>query len=295
MRQAKTKSRLNRVGVFDIVIYVIVIITMAITLYPFLNAIAISMSSERAFIVNPYMIFPRDLFWGGYDAILKNPLLYSSYINTIIVAAAGTAIGMTITLLTAFVLSRREFKLRKALSIYMITTMYFSGGMIPMFITIRNLGLYDTLWALILPSCVSVYNTILMTNFLKTDTLYTLQESATVDGASDPRILVHIIIPVSMPSIATIALFYMVGHWNSYFNALLYTRSQKLWTLQLLLREIVLADNVNLNPTVDLINQVTVMNIKTASLVVAILPILCVYPFLQKYFVKGVMMGAVKG
>jgi len=241
------------------------------------------------------MSFPKDFFWGGYEAILNNPLLYSSYTNTIIVAVAATALGMFITLLTAFVLSRREFKLRKALSIYMLTTMYFSGGMIPMFITIRNLGMYDTLWALILPSSVSVYNTILMTNFLKTDTLYTLQESATVDGASDPRILLHIILPVSTPSIATIALFYMVSHWNSYFNALLYTRSQDLWTLQLMLREIVLADNVNLNPTVDLINQVTVMNIKTASLVVAILPILCVYPFLQKYFVKGVMMGAVKG
>ena len=167
--------------------------------------------------------------------------------------------------------------------------------MIPSFILIKSLGMYNSLTSLIIPGCIAAFYIILLMNYFREDTVYSLIESAKIDGASEPAILSRIVLPVSKPSIATILLFYMVGHWNAFFSAVLYISSRKKWPLQLFLREMITSVNVGAAQDATMIDYISPANIRTAALVVTIVPILLVYPFLQKYFVKGVMLGAVKG
>lgn len=278
------------------IIHFIIILIVVITLFPFFNVAAISLSSDKAVRLQPFMIFPRDVNVEAYRVILTHKQLFSAYRNTILVATLGTALGILITMMAAYALSRPDFPLKKHLMIYFVITMYISGGMVPGFMLVCNLKLYDTLWALIIPGCMSVYNLILMKNFFQSDEIHTLSEAAKVDGGNDPIILFRIVIPASLASVSTIALFYLVGHWNSFMNAVLYTRSNENWTLQLLLREIILAAEVQMMDGYDIqVDTVPFMNVKCATMLVAVLPVLFVYPFIQKYFVKGVMIGAVKG
>ncbi len=298
----KNGTKIARTG-SDILISLIsygVVIAFSITvLYPVLNIIAVSMSSYNTFSRNPMMIFPTELDFKAYQAAFASRLLMGSYLNTINITLFGTILTLIITILTAYPLSRPQLRLKPLFNTLLIITMMFSGGIIPAFLLIRTLGLIDKLPSLYLPSILSAFNVILMTNFFKAlpDSLI---EAAMVDGANEPFILSRIVVPLSMPVIATITLFAAVGFWNNYFSAVLYIRRQENWPLQLVLREIITAANTaalaaggnlaEINTT-----QIPMDQLRYASLIVVMLPIMCIYPFLQRYFASGVMLGAVKG
>lgn len=275
---------------------VLVLVLLAvITLYPFLNVIATSLSDYSAYVRNPTMFIPQNINLVAYRTILRAPLLYSSYRNTILVTLIGTSLNIVLTVLMAYPLSKPFLRGNRPIMGLVVFTMLFNGGMIPNYMLIRNLGLIDTLAALYLPGAISAYNMILMKNFFAAIP-ESLEESARIDGASDIRILRSIIIPLSLPSIASIGLFYAVGNWNIFFRAIMYTTKREMWTLQLLLREMILESDSTITPdTAEVGAMVYTQTLKTAAIVVTVLPILTVYPFLQKYFVKGVMIGAVKG
>lgn len=293
------KRRLGNSAFFDALIYIVLALVAACMLYPFLNVIAVSISDYSSYLENPMRILPGKINMGAFKYVFSSSLILSSYRNTIIITVLGTLISLIITILTAYPLSKEELKGKSIFMNLLIFSMMFSGGIIPSFYLIRSLGLLDTLWALILPSVISAYNIILMKNYFNSIPK-SLEEAAKIDGASDLYVLWKIVVPLSTPIIATISLFVCVGYWNSYFNAVLYIRDQGKWTLQLLLREIIMTANTQLlnaggNFAEVSSDTIPPQTIKYASLIVVILPILCVYPFLQKYFVKGIMMGAVKG
>lgn len=277
----------------DVIIYALLTLVSVTMIYPLINILSVSISSSNAYANNPLMVLPREITLTSYRWVLTHHLIISSYINTIIVTFAGTLLSLFLSATLAFPLSVPDLKGKRFIMPVIIFTMFFSGGMIPNFYLVRSLGWIDKLVALIIPGSLSVYNMILMKNNFE-GIPASLKESAYIDGASDLTIFVRIVLPLSKPIIATILLFYAVGRWNSFFNAVIYIRSRDNWTLQLLLREIVTSTESLLNDSTD-IASIPSQSIKNAVIVVAILPIMCVYPFLQRYFVKGVMIGAVKG
>jgi len=222
-----------------------------------------------------------------------------SYLNTIIITLSGTSLVLVLTTLTAYPLSRPELRGKPAFMTYIIFTMMFNGGLIPNFLLIRALGMHDTLFALFVPGALGGFNIILMINFFR-NIPASLIEAARIDGAGEMVVLFKIVLPLSTAIIATIALFSSVGLWNNFFSAVIYIRSQELWPVQLVLREIIMAANMAIlqadgNFAEVNLRALPAVSIRYAALIVTMLPIMCVYPFLQKYFVKGVMIGAVKG
>lgn len=282
---------------FDRINYIILTVIAIIMLYPFVNVIAISISSYTSYIQHPFMIFPTEFSLEGFKYVFKNGLILSSYKNTIVITIVSTSLSLIFITLTAYPLSKKHLRGRKIFMNLLIFTMLFNGGLIPNFNLIKSLGWIDKLWALIIPGVLGAYNVILMKSFFE-NLPESLEEAAKIDGASDVTVFTKIVLPLSTPIIATIALFVAVGHWNSFFNAVIYIRSPKNWTLQLVLREILMSANNQLLASGGdsaNVNQVPVETLRYATLVVAVIPIMCVYPFLQKYFVKGVTLGAVKG
>lgn len=284
--------------VFDICNVVFMLFMIVITLYPFYYVVICSISDSNMIIGDKgLMLWPKGFSLTAYEMVLKNPNILSGYKNTIVLVIFGTFINVLMTSIGAFILSRKKFAIKRPLTILIIFTMYFSGGMIPGYLlTYKVLHLGDMLWALILPGAISTYNLIIMrTNFMAIPD--SLEESAKIDGANDIIILFRIILPLSLPILAVMTLFYGVGHWNSWFNAMLFIRTRTKYPLQLVLREILL-----LNSTESMMGDTASADkfnigesIKYATIIVATVPILVVYPFIQKYFVKGMMIGAVKG
>ena len=244
------------------------------------------------------MLLPKGFSLSAYASVLSNPSIFTGYRNTLFIVIVGTAINLVMTSMSAFLLTRRNFAIKNFMAMMMLFTMYFSGGMIPTYLLVgKYLGMQNSFWSVLLPGAVNVYNMIVMrTNFASIPA--SLEESATIDGADEFTVFVRIILPLSKSIIAVMILFYGVGHWNSWFNAMLYLRERRLYPLQLVLREILL-----LNSTESMMSNVAsggdkysiAEGIKYATIVVATVPILCVYPVIQKYFVSGVMIGAVKG
>jgi len=285
--------------VFDVLVYVIMGVVAVSMLYPFLNVIAVSFSDYTAFLENPMRIIPGNFTTRAFMYVFSNTLILSSYRNTVVTTAVGTVLSLVLVVITAYPLSRRGLKGKAFFMNLIIFTMLFSGGLIPEFYLVRSLGLIDRLWALILPPLLSAYNVVLVKSFFES-LPESLQEAARIDGANDLYVLTRVVVPLSTPILATIALFVAVSYWNSFFLAVVYTRSQSRWTLQLLLRELIMAANTAfLSVGADLaeisLESLPRETIKYATLIVVVLPILCVYPFLQRYFVKGIMIGAVKG
>jgi len=280
---------------FDIVNYIILTILGIVTLYPLLNVLAISLSTYTAYVESPLMVFPTKIDFEAYIRILSNPLILSSYNNTIFVTVVGTVVNVIMTVLTAYPLAKAKVRGVRVFMFFIMFTMLFNGGLIPTFLVVKNLHLVNTLWALILPTAISTYNFVIVLNFFESIP-DSLEESAKIDGAGHLRILFSIIVPLSTPVLATIALFYGVGNWNRFFDAVIYINDRSKWTLSLLLREIITENSDVLN-ALDPMNAVTVYpkTVQSATIVVTILPIICAYPFLQKYFIKGIMAGAVKG
>lgn len=291
------KNRLNHFTIVDGLIYLFVTLFAVVTVYPFLNVIATSLSPFSEYLNHPLMIFPRKITIETYSMILKSGKIPQAYFNTIVVTVLHSVIGIVLTILTAYPLSRKGLHGRKYFMLYLLITMLFNGGIIPNFILIRNLGLYNSLWALIIPGCLGAWGVFIMQNFIA-GIPDSMRESAFLDGAGEIRILFNIVLPLIGPAIAYLVLTSAVGTWNSFFGALIYLRDRDKWPLQLYLREILLAGNAAMD-TQEAAAETEIyfsyFNIKTANIVITILPIICVYPFLQKYFVKGVMIGAVKG
>lgn len=278
---------------FDAIVYSIITIISLCMLFPFINVIAVSMSDYSAYLKNPLMLWPKDLDWGAYNYVFTHPLLASSYKNTVIVTAVAVVLSLFITVITAYPLSKPDFRGKTIIINLLIFTMLFNGGLIPNYYLIRSMGLIDSLWALILPGLLGAFNVILMKNFMESIP-QSLEEAAKMDGASELYVLFKIVLPLSTPILATLGLFTAVGHWNSFFNAVIYIRDNHKWTLQLLLREIIMSASL-VDNQLEAQKYVMPETIKYASLIVVMLPIMCIYPFLQKYFVKGIMIGAVKG
>ncbi len=278
-------------NVFNIIFMAFMIV---ITLYPFWYCITCSLSKDIVGNTATLMLWPKGFSLAAYVSVFKNPIILTGYKVTIFVVIVGTVFNLIMTTIAAFLLTRKDFAIKGFLTWMMLITMYFSGGMIPTYIIyVQVLGLQDSLLALILPGAVSVYNMIVMrTNFQGIPS--SLEESVKVDGGNDMHVLWHIIIPLSKAVMSVMVLFYGVAHWNSWFNALLYIKSEDKIPLQLALRSILIQEQ--LNTGADASDQMGLAeNIKFATILVATVPILLVYPFIQKYFVKGVMIGAVKG
>lgn len=282
-------------NVFNIIFMLCMIV---ITLYPLLYVVFASLSDSNELMKHSGLLLkPVGFSWAAYKAVFLNPNILQGYKNTIIVLISSVAVSMFLTCLAAYVLSRKNVLFNGVITFIIMFTMFFSGGMIPTYLLVNNLGLTNTYWALILPGAISTYNMIIMrTGFAAIPE--SLEESAKIDGANHFTILFKIVIPLAKPTMAVIVLYYAVACWNSWFNAMIYLQKRRdLQPLQLILRGI-LIENDTSNMQDGNVGQDTesiAESIKYAVIVVATLPILAIYPFLQKYFIKGIMIGAVKG
>ncbi len=266
------------------------------TLYPLIYVFSMSISAQEYVLRQEVWFLPKGFSLASYKLVFENQQIWTAYRNTLWYTTVGTIVNVLLTLLGAYALSRRQFFVRRQLSFLITFTMFFTGGMIPLFILINNIGLYDTRWAMILPTAVGAWYLIIAQSFFAS-LPESLEESAKLDGANDFVVFLRIALPVSKPIIAVLILYYAVGHWNSYFNAMLYLPSVDLQPLQMYLMKILTQASTELagNMSAGIERDNIVEQLKYAAIIVAVLPVLCVYPFLQKYFVKGVMVGAVKG
>ncbi|WP_238650613.1 carbohydrate ABC transporter permease [Paenibacillus piscarius] len=282
---------------FDSLNVLLMVLLIIITLYPLWHVLNASLSdSNRLMAHSGLLLLPDGFNLDSYKLVLSNPSILSGYRNTLVIVVLGTALNLLFTILGAYTLSRKSFMLRNPIMLAIVFTMFFNGGIIPTYLLINNtLHLGDNLLALIVPGLVSSYNLIIMRTAFQ-GISESLLESARIDGAGELRILWRIVVPLSMPVIAVMILFYGVGHWNSWFSAILYIRDRDLYPLQLVLREILIQNSTDSMTTSAAMGDKEAIgeSVKYATVMVATLPILFIYPFLQKYFVKGVMIGAIK-
>lgn len=283
--------------IFDGFNYIFLTLLMFITLYPLLYVLFASFSeSSRLSMFTGALWRPLGFSTAAYEAVFQYKAIWSGYKNTLFLVIVGTGLNLVFTTVAAYVLSRKSFLWRKPITLMIIFTMFFNGGLIPTYLLVKSIGLLNSLWACILPGLVATWNFMIMRTYF-VGIPDSLEESAKLDGANDIIILFRIMLPLCGPIIAVMVLFYGVAHWNQWFNAMIYLQSPGKFPLQLILREILLANNTDslMGNTMDVNKQQIAETIQYASIIVSTLPILCVYPFLQKYFVKGVMIGAVKG
>ncbi|MFE5324018.1 carbohydrate ABC transporter permease [Paenibacillus sp. NPDC056579] len=283
----------------ELVIYAVLAIVTITVLYPLIFVAVASLSSPERVMNGEVWLWPKGLTFVGYERIFDNKEILTGYMNTILYTLVGTAINLVMTVAAAYPLSRRDFYGRNVFTALILFTMFFSGGMIPTYLLIKKLGMLNTFWALVIPSALSVWNILIMRTFFQSSIPWEIQESASIDGCSNMQTLVRIVLPLSAPIIAVMVLFYSVGHWNAYFNALLYLTDRAKYPLQLILREILvqgqMQEMVDVSDTSLAKSVMDAEAIKYAAVIVANLPVLVLYPFLQKYFVKGIMVGAIKG
>ncbi len=280
--------------IFTIINTVFMLIVLVITLYPFWYIAVASVSSIDHIIGNTFLLWPNGLRWDAYQQVFRNDMIPTAYVNTLFVTVAGTALSMLLSILGAYVLSIRNLPGRTALTFFVVFTMLFGGGMIPYYLIVNYTGLIDTIWSLFVPCCVSAYNVILLRNFFQ-NVPEGLYEAAMIDGVRPTGYLFRILLPLSTAALATVTLFYAVGYWNDYFTSILFIRNRDLWPMQRILREALLTAQFNTMMYDDARHTQPPETIKNAMIVIAVVPILCVYPFVQKYFVKGIMVGSMKG
>lgn len=268
-----------------------------ITIYPLLYVFYASLSVPSQFMAHKgVLLYPLGFELDSYIKVFQNPMIIKGYMNTIIVLVSGLVVNIILTSIAAYFLSRKNVKLQSFIMKMIVFTMFFSGGLIPLFHTVKDLGLYNTYGALVFPVAINTFNLIIMrTSFLAIPD--SLEESAKLDGAGHYRILISIMIPLAKATIAVITLYYAVQHWNSWFHASIFLRNRELYPLQLILREILIQnDTSSMMQGVDTIDRESIgETVKYAVIIVATLPVLMVYPFLQRYFVKGALIGSVKG
>ena len=292
LRETKTDRAFN---VFN---YVFLAIVALLVIYPLIFVLSASLSNPQYVISGDMWLWPKEFTLEAYEKVFKNEDIINGFINTLKYTVFGTILNVVMTILAAYPLSRRDLKGRGFIMAFIVFTIFFSGGLIPTYLLIRDLGMLDTFWVMIIPNAVAVWNIIIMRTFFQSIP-HELEESAMIDGAGNFRILWSIVLPLSFPVIAVMVLFYSVGHWNSYFQALIYLQDQEKFPLQLILRQILIQGQTDdmIKGTTEsfLAQQLSVEGLKYAVLIVANLPMLMLYPFLQRYFVKGVMIGSLKG
>ncbi|MDQ0897852.1 putative aldouronate transport system permease protein [Paenibacillus sp. V4I7] len=280
-------------------IYMLLTVVLIIVLFPLIFIISSSFSSPQAVVSGKVWLFPVDFTLEGYKAVFRNPQIVSGYSNSLFYAVAGTAVNVALTVMLAYPLARKTFYGRNFIMVLLVITMMFDGGLIPFYLVVKNLHMLDTRWAMILPGAMAVFQVIVARTFFQTTIPDEIAEAAELDGCSDIRFITSIVIPLSKPILAVLTLMYAVGHWNAYFDALIFLKSPNLFPLQIVLRNILILNTID--PTmVSKVDQMLAQQglkdlLKYSLIVVASAPVLIIYPFVQKHFVKGVMIGSLKG
>lgn len=286
---------------FEMVNYVLLALIALVVLYPLIYIVSCSFSEPSAVTAGEVWLLPVRFSTLGYETAFKHPDIVPSFINSIVITVLGTAVSVAVTLMFAYPLSRRQLYGRGPIMALLAFTMLFSGGLIPTFLLVRSLGMYNTYWALILPGAVSAYNVVVARTYFQTTIPEELHEAGELDGCSDIRFMVRIALPLAAPIIAVLVMFSAVGYWNSYFSALIYLKDKNLFPLQIVLRQMLIQNNSNdLNNLMIDAEQLARQQglselLKYSLIVIASAPMLAIYPFVQKHFVKGVMIGALKG
>ncbi|QJC53935.1 carbohydrate ABC transporter permease [Paenibacillus albicereus] len=301
--QAIRESRGDRI--FLAVNYVYLLIALVIVAYPVLYMLSASISSPQAVGSGEMWLFPKGITFEGYERVFQDNRIWSGYANTILYTVAGTLVSLAVTLPAAYALARRDFVGRNFFMAMFMVTMFFGGGLVPSYLLVKDLGMINTIWAIILPGAASIYNIIVTRTFFMSTIPRELEEAAQIDGASTTRLFLTVVLPLSMPIVAVMALFYGVGQWNSYFSALIYLNDETKYPLQIILRQILVLQEMSAQTGGGMIDASTAsaLNnkaeiaalVKYAVIIVATLPVIVIYPFLQRYFVQGVMIGSVKG
>lgn len=291
------RKKNKRVTGFDIGLYTIFGILGLLTLYPFYYVLIVSFANTQASATYSPYLYPHVFDLTGYKMIIGDIYFFKSLMTTLFVTAVGTSLNMVISVMTAYVLSRKQLLGRKQLIVLITFTMLFSGGLIPTYLVVSNLGLTNSIWAMIFPGMISTYYVIIMKNYFS-GLPQSLEDAAKIDGANDLKVLYKIYLPISKPFMATFALFYAVERWNEWWNAYLYISDKNIKPLQIYLRDILVNFSNQLSTQAQSVvnsqGKVYVQSVQMATIVITMLPIMCLYPFLQKYFVKGVMIGAIK-
>lgn len=286
-------------AIFTAVNYIMAFTIFIIILYPLIYVTSASFSNPRAVISGRVWLFPVEPTLIGYKTIFENPHIITGYGNSLFYTVFGTLINVFMTVLAAYPLSRKEFKAKNIVTGLFVFTMLFSGGLIPTYLLVRNLHMVDTRLALMIPNAMAIWNVVIARTYFQTSIPEQLHESAEIDGCSEFKFMLSILLPLSGPIIAVTALYYAVGHWNSYFDALIYLKTQKLYPLQIILREILILNTMSVEMTMsadELLRRQGLQDlVKYSLIIVACIPILLLYPFIQKYFIKGVMIGSLKG
>lgn len=296
----KKKKGFMKPNAFDVMNYFIMLLFMLTIIFPFWDMIIRSLSDVKYSSSLNMLLIPKEITFSAYEYVLSDDSILSAYTVTIARTLIGTFSSLIVVFLAAFPLSKRDLPARNSLTLFYLIPMFFSGGLIPSYLINRSLGLVDSFWVYILPGCVGIYNVILARNYLMSLDA-SLEESAFIDGAGYIRVLFSIVLPVCKPIAATLALWIAVSHWNAWFDCMIYIRTPKLEVVQMLLRRMQdltqyqteeMQEFMAMNPQLA---HVTSSSVRMATTIVTLLPILCVYPFIQKYFVKGIMVGSLKG
>ncbi|QUI22123.1 carbohydrate ABC transporter permease [Vallitalea pronyensis] len=284
--------------IFDAVKIITLTLALLLVLYPLYFIVIASISDAAAVNTGKVWLLPKGINFEGYRRIIQDEMIWVGYRNTMIYTVVGTALNLVLTLLLAYPLSRDDFKAGKYVMIFLLITMYFHGGLIPKYLIIKQLNLIDHWLVMVLVNAINVFNVIIARTFLRSNIPKSLYEAAIIDGCTHAKFLVRVVIPLSKPILAVLLLYYGVAHWNEFFTALMYITKERLYPLQLVLRTILIENQMQdaMMDDVSALNQKDVGElIKYGIIIVSSLPVLIIYPFLQKYFVQGVMIGSVKG
>jgi putative aldouronate transport system permease protein len=285
--------------IFDMIIFAVILIVIVIVVYPLYFVVIASISNPTAMNLGQVTIIPKGITLEGYKKVFTDAQIWTGYRNSIFYTLIGTSINLTLTLTSAYALSRRDLVGRKVIMLFFIITMFFSGGIIPSYFLVKNLRMLNTIWALLIPGAVSVYNLIIARTFFENNIPEELYEATSIDGGTHTRFFWSVVLPLSKSVIAVLSLYYAVFHWNSYFNAMMYIKNSSLYPLQIVLRNLLISSNLALEmiqqnqQAMAQVDNIELM--KYSAIIVSSLPVLIIYPFVQKHFVKGVMLGAVKG
>ena len=292
-RKRQRRNFLNRLQGLDWVIFAMLLVYAILIIYPFYNAFLISISPEHVYLETPILLWPKEVTFDNYRAVFTNKTLWSGFGVTMFLLLFGTAYQLFFTVITGYALSRNKWIGKGFLMNMILVTMFFGGGLIPYYFLIKNLGLYNSIWVMVIPGAIDTYNMLLMRNYfasLPAD----LEESAKIDGANDIQIFVKVYLPMALPMLATVGLFFAVGNWNSWYNGMLFIEKANLKPLQLILRELIATSSSQIESPIG-VTDVYSEGLQMACIFFTIVPMMSFYPFVQKFFVKGLVVGAIKG
>lgn len=282
----------KRIGKLDWILFVILLVYAIIVIYPFYNAFLISISPESVYLNTPFLIWPSEITFDNYIAVFTSKSLWSGFRVTFFLLIVGTIYQLFFTVITGYALSRNKWFGKNFVMNMILVTMFFGGGLIPYYYLIKNLGLYNSIWVMVIPGAIDTYNMLLMRNYFASLSI-DMEESAKIDGANDIQIFLKVYLPMSLPMLATVGLFFAVGNWNSWYNGMLFIENPSYKPLQLVLREMIATSSSQIEVPGNI--KVYSEGLTMACIFFTIVPMMCFYPFVQKFFVKGLVVGAIKG